>query len=124
MRIEPSLTRSQFRSSKLAKGAKTLLESGPWRSIELSGTFTSGLDFVVVLIFNGERLEATTLVNSDPKFGTTAEEWPVEKELERKRTHDRWLQRIPGPRGPYAWGSVCLDYDERSGSNLIIIRYS
>lgn len=63
-------------------------------------------------------------------------DWTLEKELEKKTLHDKWLidtlGEVPHRRNPdtkavtfaYHWGSICSGYDPRSASSSIVIRYN
>ena len=93
--IAPSLTRAQFLVSALAKGAVTFVDNEPFHSWKINRTLRScEVDFVVVLFFSGERLTMISLMNTDPRFGTSWADYSLENELARKASHDQWLARI------------------------------
>ena len=124
MVIAPSLTRDQFLGSSLADGATTHIGSEPYHSWKLNGTFRSaGLDLLVVLWFRGQQLTMLSLMDPDPRFGTSWADHSLEKEMARKASHDAWLARSLGRRRVFAWGGVSSDYDDRSGGSSIVIRY-
>src|SRR3954463_14396814 len=82
--IDPSLTRDAFLGSPIAAGATTHNENEPYHSWKLGGTFrSSGLDLLVVLWFHRRRLTMVSLMDSDPRFGTSWEDSTVEKEMAR-----------------------------------------
>lgn len=122
MDIAPSLTRSGFLKSELAKGTKTFMENEPGHSWKLAETYVAQLPFLVILYFHQERLGSITLY-ANPVLDTSWADWSEEKELQRKALHDQWLDRCLGSRRDFPWGSVGSEYDPRSGSSTITIRY-
>jgi hypothetical protein len=50
--------------------------------------------------------------------------WSEDGEQDRKRAHDQWLEDNMGkPPYRYSWGERASNYDPRSGSSMITIRY-
>ena len=123
--ISPSLTRDQFLAGKLAHGATTHVDNEPYHSWKLDGTFrSSGLDLLVVLWFHGQQLTMVSLMNPDPRFGTSWADYSLEKEMARKTSHDAWLSRVlPSPHN-LSWGSVWSGYDDKGGFSDIVVRYA
>lgn len=120
----PALTRTQFFSSTESNGAVDFVKNEPWHSWKLKGQHTSAsLPFIVVLYFHGESLTMVNLCHDDPKYGTSWEDWTLEKEMSRKGTHDQWLSAILGDRRSFPWGRVGSEYDQRSGGSSIVISY-
>ena len=98
------------------------IRNEPWCSFHFEDREDS---LGVVVVFKGEHLESVSLSINHPKFGSSWEEWSEKKELERKQANDQWLTDgglIPGKN--YSWGSVWSEYDPKSGSSMIVIRYS
>ncbi len=119
--LSSGLTRSTFLSS--VEGARTQVEvkNEPWCSFRFEENEDS---LTVVVHFKGESLESVTLSIIDPKYGNSWEGWNEKRELEQKRANNRWLRSkglVPGKK--YSWGSVWSDYDPKSGSSMIVIRY-
>jgi hypothetical protein len=63
-----------------------------------------------------------SLMDADPRFGTSWTDQSYEKELARKASHDAWLsQALPQPE--VSWGSVWSGYDEKGGFSDIVVKY-
>jgi hypothetical protein len=123
--IAPSLTRAQFLASALAAGASTHVQNEPYHSWKLNGTFRSaGLELIVVLWFHGQRLTMVSLMDPDPRFGTSWEDCSLEKEMARKVSHDAWLSRTLPLDRDVSWGSVWSGYDEKGGFSDIVVKYN
>jgi hypothetical protein len=72
------------------------------------------------------RVMTVDLVATDDRFGTSWDEWSEEKELQRKRFHDSWLNEVLGnERYPYdyPWGRVASVYDPKAGFSYVSIKY-
>jgi hypothetical protein len=122
--IGPALTRSEFRSASLSEDAADWVINEPWRSWKIAGVCVAeSIPFIVVLYFHGERLAMIDLCHSDPKFGTSWNDYSLEKEMSRKASHNRWLAASLGTQRTFPWGSAQSEYDQRSGGSSIIIRY-
>ena len=53
------------------------------------------------------------------------ENWSKEEQLKKKDKHDIWLKtNIGKPPYKYSWGEISSNYDPRSGSSMITIRYN
>jgi hypothetical protein len=119
--LSPRLTRSVFLSSVEGMQAKVSVKNEPWCSFRFEDHEDS---LGIVVFFKGENLESIHFSLSDPKFGNGWEDWSEARELERKQANNQWLKKndlIPGKR--YSWGSVWSDYDPKSGSSMIVVRY-
>lgn len=98
-----------------------VVKNEPWCSFHFEDREDS---LGIVVVFRGERLKSVSISIDDPRFGSGWEDWSEKKELERKQANDRWLTGkglVPGKN--YAWGSVWSEYDPKSGSSMIVIRY-
>jgi hypothetical protein len=119
--LSSRLTRSAFLSSIEGSQAKVHVKNEPWCSFR----FEESEDLLVVIVqFKDENLESINLSINDPKFGNDWKDWSEQKELGRKQANNNWLAShgfFPGKK--YSWGSVWSDYDARSGSSMIVIRY-
>ena len=120
----PALTRTEFLSAPWAIEAADFIVNEPWHSWKLGGPHLSGsVPFVIVLFFHGEDLKMVDFAHSDPKFGTSWDDYSVEKEMNRKASHDQWLSACIGLQRAFPWGSVWSGYDERGGGSSIFVRY-
>ena len=123
--ITPSLTRDQFLASSLADRATTHVENEPYHSWKLNGTFRSaGLELLVVLWFRDQRLTMVSLMDPDPRFGTSWADRSRAKELARKASHDEWLSRSLTSHRNFSWGSVWSGYDDKGGFSDVRVRYA
>lgn len=123
--IAPSLTRNQFLGSALGDGATTHIANEPYHSWKLNGSYRSaGLDLLVVLWFREQQLTMLSLMDRDPRFGTSWADHSREKEMARKESHDAWLSRSLPSRRNFSWGSIWSGYDERDGFSDIVVRYA
>ena len=119
--LSPQLTYSAFIASVNGAQATVVVNNDPWRSLRFEETDES---LIVIVFFKGEILESVELSITGPEFGTQWQDWSEEKELDRKKANDQWLKnnRLV-PNTSYAWGEIWSDYDPRSGSSSIVIRY-
>ena len=119
--LSPQLTRSMFLSSPEGIQAKIHVQNEPWCSYRVDDHEGP---LIIVVFFQGERLESISLYMNDPKFGTSWEDWSEKKELERKQAGDDWLKKNGLKAGKnYGWGSLWSDYSPQDGSSNIVIRY-
>ena len=123
--VAPSLTRDQFLAGSLADGATTNVENEPYHSWNLNGTFrSSGLNLLVSLWFHDQHLSMVSLMDPDPRFGTSWADHSLDKEMARKASHDKWLSRVLPSHRRSSWGSVWSGYDEKGGFSHIVVRYA
>jgi hypothetical protein len=120
-RIGPATTHDAFAASMLARGAKGGSRGGMARRIV---TRTIGdRTFTLILQFNDQKLVAVRLSDNVPE-STSWDDASEEKELERKRRHDEWLEGELGlPPYEYAWGRVTSLYQPKTGESVIVIQY-
>jgi hypothetical protein len=123
--IAPWLTRDQFLASSLADGATSHVKNEPHHSWKLKGTFHSmGLELILGLWFRGQQLVIVTLMDPDPRFGTSWAEHSLKREMARKASHDRWLSHSLSEQRAFSWGTVWSDYDVKAGFSDIVVRYA
>jgi hypothetical protein len=81
--------------------------------------------FSVFLSFNPEgMLEFISLSILPEQTLPSWESWSKESEIKRKKLNDEWLKKQIGlPPFKYEWGEIVSQFDPRSGSSAIIIRY-
>ena len=136
--IDPETGDLAFEQPAASFGPRTMRNAvllSPWAAAgepgdraaptRLEGRYLSGgVAFGVVLRFEGRRLAAAELWNDDPKFGTSWDDFSREQELLRKATHDEWLTACLGDRRTFPWGTARAYFDERGGSNTIVVEYA
>ena len=119
--LSPQLTRSMFLISVEGTLAIVSVENEPWCSFRFED---SEDQLGIIVFFKGEKLESVQFASIDPKFSASWNDWSEEKEEERKKRNNQWLMRndlIPGKE--YLWGSVWSNFDGKSGSSEIVLRY-
>ncbi len=81
--------------------------------------------FYIYLFFDeNELLNVLFLFMTDNEEMPTGKKWSLESEMKLKKQHDEWLKKnIGNPPYDYYWGSISSDYDNRSASSSITIRY-
>src|SRR5262249_40824522 len=123
--IGPRFTRKDFVSSILSNDSRVLVKNEPYCSFSVGSHEISGLRFIVSLSFYGDILESIELTHDDEELGSSRSDWSEEKELKRKRIHDKWLTSLQGCTSHrHSWGEIWSCYDPRSGGSSITIRYS
>jgi hypothetical protein len=76
------------------------------------------------LHFKEEFINFVTLGMTDHGEIPSWDNWTIEKQMEKKRKHDAWLiNEIGLPPYEYYWGGISSNYDPRSGSSTITVRY-
>jgi hypothetical protein len=124
LRFGPRLSRAEFLAATWAHNASDFVVNEPWHSWKLSGTYLSAsIPFVVILYYHGEKLSLVETCHSDPKFGTSWSDYTIEKEMQRKESHDRWLDTCLGHERTYSWGRVASVHDSKGGGTTIMVRY-
>jgi hypothetical protein len=116
--IRPSLTREEFLASPLGKVSGIYVKNEPHCSFSTGILKIMGDSFYITLFFLGSALFEIDFVTTEAGFGPSWAEWSEEKELQRKRFHDSWLNKVLGnDRYPYdyKWGSVRSFYDQKGG---------
>lgn len=81
--------------------------------------------FIIVLFFNPSNiLDSISIGLTRDGEIPSWENWSESEELKLKNEHDKWLEKNIG-KSPYKypWGEISSNYDPRSGSSSIIIRY-
>jgi len=81
--------------------------------------------FTLRIYFDNKNVIESVLMSANESGDVkTWENWNEEKELKNKKNNDVWLMSNMGkPPYNYTWGNIISDYDMRSGSSLIVIRY-
>jgi hypothetical protein len=134
-RIERDLTRTSFLASPLGAHARSEDMHTGWMLAYLGAQDLDGLTFAVVLHFEGERLDRYSLSLTDPRYGTSWDDYTEEKQIAQRDANDAWLvaslgqgTREPSPCGPelrysFPWGDAWSTFDARGGSTSIGVRF-
>jgi hypothetical protein len=134
-RIDRDLTRSAFLASPAGAKARCDDMRNGWMHFYPGVQTLNELVFGVRVVFEGERLDSYALWLTDPRYGTSWDDYSEERRLSMRDAHDGWLlaqlgpgERIPSPRGPelyydFPWGEVWSTFDAKGGSTSIIVRF-
>lgn len=123
--ITKGLTKNDFINSNKFKDVlsqQTLTFSNYYLKPQLIGKDK----FMVVLFFNqNDMIYLVNISLSDDGSVPSWTNWSEDEELKRKDLHDNWLEKNIGmPPYKYAWGEISSNYDPRSGSSMITIKYN
>jgi hypothetical protein len=124
VRVGPSFTEAEFLRSALSRNSKA--QNDPeWSRYKIQRQLISGLQFRVGLCFHRGRLEQIELFLVGAESKASWDEWSEREEVERKASHDAWLDALLGP-PPYAfaWGEISSDYDPKGGYSCIMVSYA
>lgn len=124
--ISPKINKDDFidvvKKNKLLKAERDMKNSYHWyyfNTLQLAG-----LNMAASVCFYKSNLNIITFSNTDSSLGSSWEDWSKEKELERKNSHNQWLQKVLGnPPYEYDWGSIKSDYDEKSAFSIIMVNF-
>lgn len=123
--ISPSLKLQEFKLSDLYSDVKKEEVINEFPRFTLQPKNFKGNLMNVSLIFKDNK--EIFLVNmskirehQDNSWNT----WNKEHELQRKKEHDQILEKLIGSSSSkFTWGEISSNYDSRSGSSMITIRY-
>lgn len=121
--LGPTTKRDDFLKTQLGTQSRELVKNPPWCSFKLHKVKIDGKEFAIVIYFHGQDLTMIHLAMSDPKWGTSWNDWSEEKERDREKAHDDWLRKTLGRQRQYPWGEVWSGYDQKSGGSSIRIDY-
>lgn len=83
------------------------------------------IKFIIRVYFNPENIiySVNMSITKDGNIPNW-DNWSEQEQLIKKDEHDKWLQNNIGS-APYkfSWGEISSNYDPRSGSSKIAIRY-
>lgn len=91
-----------------------------------------GLDFWIVVGFEGDNILYIELENSDAKLKNSYSNWSNNRVKLKKESHDKWLEKLLGSPDEVKdnqviynlkWGTITSYVDPRSGNVCISIRY-
>jgi hypothetical protein len=122
--LGPALRLSAFLETPLGGAAKLVVRNDPWRTLHLANFVIGGRPFGAMLVFEGERLATVILCIVDPGNTLGYEQLDA--------AHRRWLAaafRGGRPWRPdenerrFAWGTVWVGLDVKSGAPEIVVSY-
>jgi hypothetical protein len=116
--IWPTLNMAEFLETPIGRTAKKGLVNDSWTHYD----FDPEEGVLGTVLFDGHVIDRIFLVMR--LNGDSPDTWSVERELERKVMHERWLQRELGkPPYSYAWGRVVSEFDPKGLASEIIVVY-
>ena len=97
-----------------------------WIWLRIKNIETSGYFFHISFAFNNHKLKEINLIVSNKKFDLNSNwsNWSEQKELEALQFYNNWLNKEIGNQREFNWGEVWADYDPKSGSSSIGLRYN
>lgn len=122
--IEKGLNKDEFEKSNLISEVLNRQTYG-YTSYFLKPLLVGNDSFTLVLYFNQDGIiDSVNLSLSSNDSSTAWNNWSEDDELRKKNKHDKWLLNNVGkPPYKYLWGEISSNYDPRSGSSMITIRY-
>lgn len=122
--IKKGLAKDEFEKSTLFKDVISK-ETHSFTNYYLKPQLIGNEKFILVLFFNTNNILdfANISLSHDGKIPSW-DNWSENEEYKRKDDHDKWLvNNISKPPYKYSWGEVSSNYDPRSGSSAITIKY-
>lgn len=122
--IHSGLTKDEFLNSKFH--AEVLNEQvHTFSNYFLKPQWIGNHNFSVSLFFNPQnRIDFIQMSMVSDGNIPVWDDWSEDNEQNRKKAHDQWLEdNIGKPPYQYSWGEISSNYDPRSGSSMITIRY-
>jgi hypothetical protein len=122
--IKKGLNKNVFEKSNLIKEVLNHQTYG-CTSYFLKQQLIGNDSFILVLYFNQDGIiDFVNLSLTCNDSSTAWNNWSENEELNKKDKHDKWLlNNIGKPPYKYFWGEISSNYDPRSGSSMITIRY-
>jgi hypothetical protein len=119
IKLTLNLSVEQFKKTPLYSGENIK----PFYSVKHS-VHIANKNFKIALYFLNNKLKEIRLYSEEIALGTSWLDFSEQKELERKKEHDKWLENLIG-KGPYlySWGEIISVFDKKGGVSSIIIRY-
>lgn len=116
--IHRTLDLPTFLATQLGQTARKSLANESWTHYDIDPE-----DGVLgTVLFNGQSIDRIFLAMK--LRGESADDWSVERELERKSMHEKWLHAALGePPYQYPWGRVVSEFDAKGLASEIIIVY-
>ncbi|QIF03325.1 hypothetical protein [Roseimicrobium sp. ORNL1] len=127
LRIDPSLTRGEYLASAQATQGEEVVKNGPYCSFRLPPVALGDHTFGCILGFYGRTLDRVSIGCADAVYGTSWDDWTLDREMAKKKIHDALLRKALGlfwRRWTYKWGRVWSGYDPKGAHSSIIVTYS
>ena len=123
--IKKGLTKNEFEKSSLF-GEVSNHQAYGFTSYYLKPQLIGNDKFILVLYFNQyDVIDFVNLSLSSSNNAPSWNNWSESEELRKKGEHDKWLLRNIGkPPYKYFWGEISSNYDPRSSSSMITVRYN
>ena len=121
--IFPSLKLQEFKLSDFYSYVKEEFNN-EFPRFSLQPISYNGNMMNVSLIFNDNDKIFLVNMSKIMKQDNSWDNWSNEYELQRKQEHDLILEKLLGSSSSkFVWGEISSNYDPRSGSSMITIRY-
>jgi hypothetical protein len=121
--ISPALLLQEFMKSDLYSDVTEESLNG-FPRFTLQPQLVDGNKMSVSLIFNNEKRIFLVNISKTVDQNDSWDSWSEQHELQRKKEHDRLLEKLIGNTSrKFSWGEITSDYDPRSGSSMITVRY-
>ena len=123
--IRKGLTKNEFEKSSLFDEVLNQQSYG-FTNYYLKPQLIKNAFFVIVLYFNPQDiLDFVNLSLSDSDCVPSWDDWSESRAKGKKKEHDEWLLRNIGkPPYKFPWGEISSNYDPRSGSSIITLKYN
>jgi hypothetical protein len=123
--MRKGLTKDDFLSSNLF-GEVLKHQEYEFTTYSLKPQLIEKEKFIMVIYFNkNDIIDLVNLSLSNSENLPSWDNWSESEEQRKKEEHDKWLlNKIGIPPYNYDWGTVSSNYDPRSGSSMITIRYN
>jgi len=122
--VSRDTTKSSVLASPMFVSGDYTNEKAGWFNAVLRPQLVDGRQFLVSLFFHEEHLHSITLIDGDPRFGTSWDDWSREKEEARRKSHDEWLVGTLGSiKTDWPWGQLYSVYDDKSAGSSITLLY-
>lgn len=90
--VKPGMSKDEFENCNLFSSVYDKDSFDEWDHYRLRNQIINNKVFNLTLTFNFGILHSVSLYNSDEKFGTSWNDWALEKEMDRKKfmTYGLW----------------------------------
>lgn len=122
--VGPLLTREQYLASPHAVHGEECVKNDPYCSFRLPRVTVGDHAFACILWFRGSKLFMVSIGCADEVYGTSWDDWSLEREMARKRMHDTLLKEALGRSWHYKWGNVVSEYDQKGAASRIEVTYA
>lgn len=122
--IYPGLSENEFLSSPVGLKAEANIINEDNNSYDIASIDVGSESFSATVFFKHKRLWMLSLYLVDGCESGFWSNWSEEKELKKKATHDKFLNKELG-KLPYDfdWGKITSIFDRKGGASSIVMRY-